>query len=119
MKANSLSESEQKEYLTNVYGIKQVNLTEDIQHFCPLGEQVGITHYEIEVYPGDNLAELLALHWDIQSMVGTKFTLESGAKLVLEKVMSAYSDANYVKVTASCGMNRHMPATVIVDIDSI
>lgn len=112
---NSLSESEQAKYLENTYRVRTIELKEDIQHFCPLGEQVGVTHYEIFVVPNKHLAELVALHWDIQKMVGTKFTLESGAALVLEKVKAAYKDAHRIRVEASCGMNRHMPVTVSVE----
>ena len=109
MKANSLSEDEQKRLLTNTFGIEFIELTEDIQHNCPLGEQVGITHYEIEVEPDTQLAELCQLHWRIQEMVGKTFTIESGVAEVLEIVKEAYGDAFYIKVSASCGMNRHMP----------
>lgn len=124
-KINSLSEQEQAKYLKNEYNISQIKLHEDIQHNCPLGEQVGVTHYEIEVQPGENLAELIQLHWDLQKMVGQTFTLESGAAQVLETVKAAYKDPEYVGVRASCGTNRHMAVDVVVeyykeiDLDSI
>lgn len=119
MKANSLTPDEQASYLENKYGVSSIKLVEDVQHFCPLGEQVGITHYEVTVEPGKHLAELLALHWSIQEMVGTKFTLESGARMVYDKVAEAYKDADWITVTASCGMNRHMPAEVTIDTGSV
>lgn len=114
-KVNSLSQEEQDKFLTNTYGVNNITLKEDVQHFCPLGEQVGITHFEIEVFPDKHLAELVALHWSIQEMVGTRFTLESGCKLVLEKVKEAYGDAKSICVEASCDKNRHMPASVVID----
>lgn len=114
-KINSLSEKEQEKYLQNTYNISQIKLHEDIQHNCPLGEQVGVTHYEIEVQPNDHLAELIQLHWDLQKMVGQTFTLESGAAQVLEIVKKAYKDPAYVGVRASCGTNRHMAVDVVVE----
>ena len=47
-------------------------------------------------------------------MVGKKFTLESGARMVYDKVAEAYKDAKWITVTASCGMNRHMPAEITI-----
>ena len=46
-KINSLSEEEQNSYLENNYGISVIKLYEEIQHKCPLGEQVGVTKYEM------------------------------------------------------------------------
>lgn len=112
---NSLSKQEQDAFLENTYDISFITLEEDIQHTCPLGEQIGITHYDIEVIPRKHLAELVALHWSIQEMVGTKFTLESGCEMVLQKVKEAYQDAEWIRVKASCGKNRHMPATVEIE----
>ena len=109
MKANSLPAEEQTKLLTNTFGIQLLEMSEDIQHACPLGEQTGVTHYEIEVEPGEHLAELCQLHWDIQKLIGQVFTLESGCAKVLDIVKDAYADAHYVRVTAICGMNRHMP----------
>ena len=114
-KINSLSDDEQANYLKNTYGVKEVVLHEDIQHNCPLGEQVGVTHYEIKVVPGRYLAELVQLHWDIQKMVGGTYTVESGAKEVLEKVKQAYGDSQYIRVEASCPSNRHMAVDIAVE----
>lgn len=117
-KINSLSESEQKAWLENTYGVESIELKEDVQHFCPLGEQVGVTHYEIEVRPGEHLAELVQLHWDIQEMMGKTFTLESGAAMVLDILKSHYDDAKEIIVIASCGTNRHMATKVTVSYRS-
>ena len=114
-KINSLTEEEQASFLKNKYHVASIKLHEDVQHNCPLGEQVGVTHYEIEVVPNDNLAEYIALHWDIQSMMGKTFTLESGADEVLQKIIKAFKDPKYVKVIASCGTNRHMAVDVAVE----
>ena len=57
--------------------------------------------------------------WSIQEMVGTKFTLESGARMVYDKVAEAYSDAKWISVTASCEMNRHMPAEITIATGSV
>lgn len=114
---NSLSEARQAEYLQNTYGVSTIKLHEDIQHLCPLGNQVGITHYEIEVEPGRQLAELIQLHWDIQGMMGQTFTLESGAAQVMEILKDHYTDAKYIKVTSSCGTNRHMAVDVTIEYE--
>lgn len=114
-KINSLTEEKQAEYLKNTYGISTIKLHEDIQHLCPLGEQVGVTHYEIEVEPENQLAELIQLHWDIQAMMGETFTLESGASKVMEILKNHYTDAQYIKVTSSCGTNRHMAVDVTIE----
>lgn len=111
-KINSLTEEEQKEYLKNTYGIGEIRLHEEVQHKCPLGEQVGVTRYEILVEPGKQLAELIQLHWDIQEMMGTVFTLESGVENVMNILKKHYTDAKYIEVTASCPPNRHMAADV-------
>lgn len=118
MKVNSLSDSEQDKFLTNTYGIEKVQFSEDVQHFCPLGEQIGVTHYEVEVVPGMRLAELVQLHWDIQAMMGKTFTLESGVAMVLDTLKSHYADAKEITVTASCGTNRHMATKVTVSYRS-
>lgn len=118
MKVNSLSEAEQQKYLDNTYGIEVIEMQEDIQHFCPLGEQIGVTHYEIEVLPGKHLAELVQLHRDIQAMMGKTFTLESGSAMVLDILKSHYNDAMEIVVTASCGTNRHMATKVTVSYRS-
>lgn len=114
---NHLSEEEQDKYLQNTFGIKDIKFTEHIQHNCPLGEQVGVTTYEVEVIPREHLAELIQLHWDIQKMVGTTFTLESGAAQVLDIVKKAYVDPEYVYVKASCPPNRHMAVDVEVEYE--
>lgn len=116
-KINSLSEDEQNLWLENQYGIKTINFTEDIQHHCPLGEQVGVTTYTIKVVPRGHLAELIQLHWDIQKLMGQTFTLESGAAEVLEIVKKAYIDPEYVSVKAKCPPNRHMSVEVEVEYE--
>lgn len=117
-KINSLTTQEQGAYLENKYHITEIRLHEEIQHHCPLGEQVGVTKYEIMVYPGKQLAELIQLHWDIQEMMGATFTLESGASQVLAILKKHYSDARYIRVQASCPPNRHMATDVVVEYDS-
>lgn len=113
-KINGLTNEQQASYLENTYGITELKLHEDVQHHCPLGEQVGVTHYEISVIPGKQLAELIQLHWDIQAMMGQTFTLESGSAQVLDILKSHYTDAKEITVTASCGTNRHMAVDVTV-----
>lgn len=114
-KVNSLSDEEQQQYLTNTYGITNIELTENVQHVCPLGEQVGITTYQITVIPDKQLAELVQLHWDIQKMVGKVFTLESGLKQILDIVKNHYTDAKYIKISASCPPNRHMAGKFTIE----
>lgn len=116
-KINSLTEEEQAKWLDNSYNINEIRFTEDVQHHCPLGEQVGVTTYTVEVVPGKHLAELIQLHWDIQEMMGQTFTLESGAAMVLEKVKKAYIDPEYVSVKAKCPPNRHMSVEVEVEYE--
>lgn len=114
-KVNSLTEEKQADYLNNEkYGINRIRFKEDIQHHCPLGEQVGVTTYEVEVNPGKQLAELVQLHWDIQEMVGKTYTLETGSAHVMEIVKKHYPDAERISVKASCPPNRH--AAVEVEI---
>lgn len=114
-KINSLTEEKQAEYLKNTYGVTELHLYEDVQHFCPLGEQVGVTHYDIIVRPGQQLAEFVRLHWDIQDLMGKTFTLESGAGIVMDILKKAYPDAEYIKVTSSCGTNRHMAVDCTIE----
>lgn len=114
-KINSLTQEKQAEYLNNTYGITNIELVEQIQHICPLGEQVGITTYKICVIPDKQLAELVQLHWDIQELVGKTFTLESGLKAVLEIVKKHYTDAKSIKISASCPPNRHMAGTFTIE----
>lgn len=114
-KINSLTEDEQNKLLENKFGVTSIDFEEEVQHFCPLGEQIGITKYKVVVVPGKYLAELIQLHWNIQHMMGKTFTLESGAKMVLDFVKEAYSDAKYISVVASCDKNRHMAANVKVE----
>ena len=82
-KVNSLSKKKQEQLLQNTFNVSEIVLHEDVQHNCPLGEQVGVTHYEMHILPGKQLAELIQLHWDIMDMMGKTFTLESGAAQVL------------------------------------
>lgn len=117
-KINSLTEEEQAKWLDNKYGIDCITFTEEVQHHCPLGEQVGVTTYTVEVVPTKHLAELIQLHWDIQEMMGQTFTLESGAAMVLEKVKKAYIDPEYVCVRAKCPPNRHMSVEVEVEYEA-
>lgn len=114
-KINSLTEEEQAKWLDNTYGIGEIKFVEEIQHHCPLGEQVGVTTYTVEVVPGKHLAELIQLHWDIQKLMGQTFTLESGAAEVLDIVRKAYVDPEYVSVKAKCPPNRHMSVEVEVE----
>lgn len=114
-KINSLSEEKQAEFLKNTYGVTELHLYEDVQHFCPLGEQVGVTHYDIVIRPGQQLAEFVKLHWEIQDLMGKTFTLESGAGIVMDILKKAYPDAKYIKVTSSCGTNRHMAVDCTIE----
>ena len=117
-KINSLTDAEQASYLDNSkYHIESIKFEEYVQHKCPLGEQVGVTTYKVEVVPGKQLAELIQLHWDIQEMAMTTFTLESGANQVLEILKKHYTDAEYISVKASCPPNRHMAVEVEVEYE--
>lgn len=117
-KINSLTEEEQAKWLDNTYNIAEIHFVEEIQHHCPLGEQVGVTTYTVDVEPGKHLAELIQLHWDIQKLMGQTFTLESGAAEVLEIVKKAYIDPAYVSVRAKCPPNRHMSVEVEVEYEA-
>lgn len=119
MKVNSLSKKEQTRYLTNTYGVNKIKLTEQIQHNCPLGEQVGVTTYTMTIIPGKTLAELVQLHWDIQKMVGKTFTLESGLAEVLEILKKHYKDAKKIEVIASCPTNRHMACEAYLEYENV
>ena len=97
-----------------------------VEHFIELDIDVIVGYKKVKELrnkliglTGKQLAELLALHLSIQEMVGTKFTLESGARMVYDKVAEAYKDAEWISVTASCGMNRHMPAEITIDTGSV
>ena len=107
-KYNSLTDEQQAEYLKNSYGITRLTLYETIQHWCPLGDQIGTTKYTMVIEPGEQLAELCALHYDLMKLMGTTYSLESGLELVLDILKKHYTDARYVKVTASCPTNKHM-----------
>lgn len=116
-KYNSLTDEEQAKYLENTYGVTEIKLYETIQHWCPLGEQLGTTQYEMEIYPGKQLAELCELHSKFTAMVGTKYTLESGLGQILEILKNAYSDAKYIKVIAKCPTNKHMACDAIAEYE--
>ena len=107
-KYNSLSAKEQAEYLKNTYGVSEIRLYETIQHWCPLGDQLGTTKYEMTIMPGEQLAELCELHKQFTDMVGTTYSLESGLGKIVEILKKAYPDAKYIRVTASCPTNKHM-----------
>lgn len=107
-KYNSLSEEAQAEYLKNTYGVTEIKLYETIQHWCPLGDQLGTTKYEMVIHPGEQLAELCELHAKFTAMVGTTYSLESGLGQILGILKDAYPTATYIKVTASCPTNKHM-----------
>lgn len=116
MQINNLTKEEQDGFLDNdKYNISKIELFEQIQHKCPLGEQVGVTSYEILVIPGKQLAELVQLHWDIQEMMGKVFTLESGLKEIVQIVRKHYTDAKYISITASCPTNRHMAGKFTIE----
>lgn len=114
-KINSLSEEAQADFLKNTYNISTIHMVEEVQHLCPLGEQVGVTKYDIKVVPGSQLAELIQLHWDIMEMMGETYTLESGAAHVMEILKKHYTDARHIQVTSSCNSNRHMAVDVVVE----
>lgn len=114
-KINGLTDAEQTKLLDNTYGVTELHLYEDVQHFCPLGEQVGVTHYDMVIKPGKQLAEFVQLHWDIQDLMGKTFTLESGAGIVMDILKKYYPDAEYIKVTSSCGTNRHMAVDCTIE----
>lgn len=107
-KYNSLSDKEQADYLVNTYGVREIKLYETIQHFCPLGDQVGTTNYEMIIHPGKQLAELCELHSKFTGMIGTTYSLESGLEKILNILKEAYPDAEYICVTAKCPTNKHM-----------
>lgn len=107
-KYNSLSDEEQSEYLKNTYGISKIRLYETIQHWCPLGDQVGTTNYEMEIEPGNQLAELCDLHAKFTNMIKTTYSLESGLGIILDILKEAYPDARLIKVIAKCPTNKHM-----------
>lgn len=113
-KINGLTNEQQNAYLENKYNIQKIEMVEDVQHNCPLGEQVGVTRYSISVIPGNVLAELIQLHWDIQEMMGKSYTIESGADNVLQILKKHYTDAEEIVVTGSCPSNRHMAVDITV-----
>ena len=106
-KINSLTEEEQAKWLDNTYNINEIRFTEDVQHNCPLGEQVGVTTYTVEVVPGKHLAELIQLHWDIQKMVGQTFTLESGGLKFWKSLRKLMLTQNMFRL----GLNVHLIGT--------
>lgn len=114
-KYNSLSDEEQAQFLYNDYGVNEIKLYETIQHWCPLGDQLGTTQYEMIIRPGKQLAELCDLHAQFTAMVGTKYTLESGLGQILDILKKAYPDASYIKVTAKCPTNKHMACDASVE----
>ena len=116
-KYNSLTDEEQASYLENKYGVTDIKLYETIQHWCPLGDQLGTTQYEMEIVPGKVLAELCELHSKFTAMVGTKYTLESGLGQILDILKEAYPDAEYIKVVAKCPTNKHMACDAMAEYE--
>ena len=114
-KYNSLTDEEQAEYLKNTYGVTEIHLYETIQHWCPLGDQLGTTKYEMVIEPGKQLAELCELHKQFTDMVGTTYSLESGLGQILEILKKAYPDAEYIAVKASCPTNKHMACDAVAE----
>lgn len=114
-KYNSLTEEEQIQYLENTYGVNEIKLYETIQHFCPLGDQIGTTQYEMIIHPGMQLAELCELHSKFTGLIGTKYSLESGLKIILDILKESYPDAEYIKVTAKCPPNKHMACDATIE----
>lgn len=114
-KYNSLTDEQQAEYLKNTYNVSEIKLYETIQHWCPLGDQVGTTKYTMTIYPGEQLAELCALHKKFTDMIGTVYSLESGLGQILEILKEAYPDARYIKVEASCPTNKHMACDAVAE----
>lgn len=116
-KYNSLTDEEQASYLENKYGVTELKLYETIQHWCPLGDQLGTTQYEMTIVPGKQLAELCELHSKFTAMVGTKYTLESGLGQILDILKSAYPDAEYIQVVAKCPTNKHMACDAMAEYE--
>ena len=114
-KYNSLTAEEQANYLVNKYSVTKIKLYETIQHFCPLGDQVGTTSYEMIICPGEQLAELCELHSKFTGMIGTTYSLESGLGQILEILKEAYPDAWYIGVTAKCPTNKHMACDAVAE----
>lgn len=114
-KYNSLTDEEQAKYLENTYGVSEITLYETIQHWCPLGDQVGTTNYTMKIVPGRKLAELCELHSKFTAMIGTTYSLESGLGLILEILKEAYPDAEYIQVKASCPTNKHMACDAVAE----
>lgn len=107
-KYNSLTEKEQAKYLQNTYGVTKIRLYETVQHWCPLGDQIGTTQYTMEIVPGQQLAELCELHSKFIEMIKTTYSLESGLGIILDILKNAYTDAKYIKIIAKCPTNKHM-----------
>lgn len=114
-KYNSLTDEQQAEYLKNTYGVTGITLYETIQHWCPLGDQLGTTRYEMIIVPGEQLAELCELHKRFTDMVGTTYSLESGLGQILGILKEAYPDASYIRVMASCPTNKHMACDAVAE----
>ena len=107
-KYNSLTDEQQAKYLENTYGVTKIKLYETVQHWCPLGDQIGTTKYEMEIIPGKQLAELCELHAKFIDLIKTTYSLESGLGIVLNILKEAYPEAEYIKAVAKCPTNKHM-----------
>jgi len=118
-KYNSLSEEEQKSYLKNTYGVNKITLYETVQHWCPLGDQIGTTQYIMEIELGEQLAELCELHSKFIELIKTTYSLESGLGIIMKILKEAYPDARAIRITAKCPTNKHMACDAMMEYKNV
>lgn len=98
--------------MENVFNISEVIIDEEIQAYCPLGEQYYDAAIQAVVYPDKEIPDYLDITKDIKALEGRYLIIEELVSRVYELCQKYFNDAP-IKVKVVVPGGKHCPVTLI------
>lgn len=96
----------------NTQGITKIILTQNVQCFCPLGDDWYTNHITIELIPKSIIPDYCEADDFIRGLAGQSLIIED----VIDKIFTYFKqsyDCSYVKVVSYVDDAKHLAVTVV------
>lgn len=96
----------------NRQGITQIKFTQDIQCFCPLGNDWYTNHVTVEFEPTSIIPDYCEIDDFTRSLGGESLIIEDVVNTIYDYMNKSYQP-NMLRVTSYVDDAKHMPVTVV------
>lgn len=96
----------------NTQGITKINMSQNIQCFCPLGNDWYTNQVEIELIPDKIIPDYCEVDDFVRSLGGESLIIEDVVKALFDYFKNSYG-CSYVKIKSYVNDAKHLSVSVV------